>query len=706
MSNLDSFKSKIDDQIRSYYFEQYHSYLKQTWYKPWLSAYLNGEIEININTYLEEMLETFILYFKQFIYEHIPEIAPSRKALLKMNKFKSKPHERQACQVFGAVWTYNQAKQQHYKGYIIHQGILMDIKMLEHAKQQSYSIPVNVTFDWYQNSTKINYETLFSIKHVISAIARYLYENSCQPSFNKQRIFCLLNDIKDRRKKYALKRSELICEAIKAVSRMPIAKIESTSKLNPVKSTPYYSERKFKAHMISELCRLVCLDGKQDSPPHKLLRNVRKKSINALSLGQLQSLVYQSLYDYASQSRSQTYRYVISGRQHRLLSTYAQRHNGSYPLICVLSQLDYLASLFAVLGTDYDCGQYFHSLLIKLKGIGISNKKLKPLFESFIPKRTSHFNIVSKGVHDRLVYLRYFLALIKLLEGSTHIKKMLAFVCTQMVSEERGSNEIPTTLGDLVRLVQYLQNNRVNLDAIFALPLPTSMRSLLANLEKTQYTETIELLNQAIDSSKHILKSTHIIDLSIGMRILFPYHQFVRSFNHPLQPSIITEPIIKTVKQLSIGLFPPTYLEGYIGCAVPGICIDFGGFNHRQHYRNECANLIVFDQHQVYLWSLVIDMRVHSMTLQKVVQAIVINNLQGALPSRYRQYLPNLIAHYVDILLKAAQSKPVLYRNLTFNSYSIDNQYCQDIDVIQIEAPLDIRLDVYDGEINVLGKPS
>lgn len=159
--------------------------------------------------------------------------------------------------------------------------------------------------------------------------------------------------------------------------------------------------------------------------------------------------------------------------------------------------------------------------------------------------------------------------------------------------------------------------------------------------------------------------------------------------NHKIKYDTNKKLIQKDFKGLRINILPYNHLLGQLGHAVDGVCIAFGGGFHIEHLQDDCMNLIVFDDDQIYLWGLLVETDKDGYWF--------LNNLQGSLPSRHRKDLDRL----VEVILETLQKLGTVYMyHLSFNALSLTENLDTSLDTFTTRQ---MRLDdSYGGDLHIL----
>lgn len=186
-------------------------------------------------------------------------------------------------------------------------------------------------------------------------------------------------------------------------------------------------------------------------------------------------------------------------------------------------------------------------------------------------------------------------------------------------------NKLPTLVGKELLL---LNSQPKNLEEIFHL---TKINP--AYIKKA--TPLLNTLPASMVSQEHLHQ---YVSNSVGNEAF--YHYLVKLNNtrrelaqklEPITPAL-THPKHRALGGLFFDILPYDDLLGSLGVATQGVCIRFGSEPHLQHQTPAIANLIIRDDKKVWLWGLLI----RAQNTEK--PTYLLNNLQGAFPSRYAKH--------------------------------------------------------------------
>lgn len=125
---------------------------------------------------------------------------------------------------------------------------------------------------------------------------------------------------------------------------------------------------------------------------------------------------------------------------------------------------------------------------------------------------------------------------------------------------------------------------------------------------------------------------------SVGNKAFYDYLCKIVKTRHELEQKYMPVlPALTQPKQMTLGglffdLLPYDDLLGSLGVATQGVCIRFLGEHHLQHQTAAVANFIIRDEYKVWLWGLLIRAQ------NTETPTYILNNLQGAFPSRYSKH--------------------------------------------------------------------
>lgn len=137
---------------------------------------------------------------------------------------------------------------------------------------------------------------------------------------------------------------------------------------------------------------------------------------------------------------------------------------------------------------------------------------------------------------------------------------------------------------------------------------------------------------------------------------------------------------------IHVEIRPHHDLVGIMGVASHGVCIGFGGHAHMSHWNNAVAHLIVRDDEKIWLWGLLLREQRHTSTPQ-----YFLNNLQGALPSRYAKQKEQ-VANTIRAVLSSIGH--VFFKDLSFNAISLKtDELAKSIGHHRLSLP-SLRLDI------------
>jgi hypothetical protein len=144
--------------------------------------------------------------------------------------------------------------------------------------------------------------------------------------------------------------------------------------------------------------------------------------------------------------------------------------------------------------------------------------------------------------------------------------------------------------------------------------------------------------------------------------------------------------ITSRLGDLHIEIRPHHDLVGIMGVASHGVCIRFGGDAHMSHWNNAVAHLIVRDDEKIWLWGLLLREQRHTATPQ-----YFLNNLQGALPSRYAKQKEQ-VAGTIRMVLSSIGH--VFFKDLFFNAISLKtDELAKSMGQHRLQLP-SLRLDI------------
>lgn len=137
---------------------------------------------------------------------------------------------------------------------------------------------------------------------------------------------------------------------------------------------------------------------------------------------------------------------------------------------------------------------------------------------------------------------------------------------------------------------------------------------------------------------------------SVGNEAFYHYlRQLSNVREHWLDKLTPITPAIHEAKKsmlgdLCIDILPYDDLLGSLGVAAQGVCIGFNDHNHLQHQNPAVANLVIRDNERIWLWGLLI----RAQNTPK--PTYLLNNLQGAFPSRYAKHKDHIRHSIREIL--------------------------------------------------------
>jgi hypothetical protein len=140
--------------------------------------------------------------------------------------------------------------------------------------------------------------------------------------------------------------------------------------------------------------------------------------------------------------------------------------------------------------------------------------------------------------------------------------------------------------------------------------------------------------------------------------------KYLAALDEPKKADIpsLSEPLTRTLGPITLSLLPANYLEGHLGVAVPGVCIEFNKPYHKQQNHEAALNLIVRDGNDILLWGLLL-------REQKSASPVYfLNNLQGSFPSAYAKHKD---AIRDEIIALFGDLGEVLTRSHYFNAISL-----------------------------------
>lgn len=205
-------------------------------------------------------------------------------------------------------------------------------------------------------------------------------------------------------------------------------------------------------------------------------------------------------------------------------------------------------------------------------------------------------------------------------------------------------------------------------------------------------TADIVLFNKSLKQKETLIlqdRDVNLLKTASSMGLLEAMPAYLRSVKS--LPRQYEFPAIDHMKGTSLGALhveirPHNDLVGIMGISSRGVCIHFGGPEHKTHWNNAVAHLIIRDDEKIWMWGLLIRDQQQTITPQ-----YFLNNLQGALPSRYAKQKA-LVADTIRNIL--GELGHVFFKELFFNAISLTTDELAETNGFHPLTLPNLRLDI------------
>ncbi|WP_419901117.1 hypothetical protein [Kiloniella sp.] len=236
-------------------------------------------------------------------------------------------------------------------------------------------------------------------------------------------------------------------------------------------------------------------------------------------------------------------------------------------------------------------------------------------------------------------------------------------------------NHVPSKilLNDLLNAItaRTLPNVEVNLRKLARTPKEilkeldfeklTSLKTCTVEVDKKGNQPFIDAFRQE-GSSVGILDTERAIENSLQLGVIRDFWGLLRQRKTIPRQSlpVHTEHFLSSI-DVKIYITNMATPDGWLAMAVPGICVDFAGYDHRDHFGCDAGYLTVYYKSSLVLGGFIINAGSH----------YLLNNLQGALPNKIndRNNKTEIAKAIVDLL--STLPLPVALKDMGFNSMSL-----------------------------------
>lgn len=310
---------------------------------------------------------------------------------------------------------------------------------------------------------------------------------------------------------------------------------------------------------------------------------------------------------------------------------------------------------------------FFSTLYLLAQDCGVQKSKIRHLIQAIYQRYLPDTSVTGRDrdnvVHDILLtYEKHLMCFLSKWEPTprhhTFINKVFNLLISQMGGAQGNRHKAFSNWSILHEVAEkrelLARLEFTNLDTLFHHAkrdplIESTVKKMLSQFSFRACTED-ELLCYATNT--------------VGIKSFHSYLDRVKSSGAMPTPatSALTERLQETSGSLIFDILPAEDLLGTLGVGVSGVCISHNSPIHHQQRTPAAMNIVVRNEHSIMLWGLLVRVQKHDKP------AYLLNNLQGALPSRFAKHKTQIRDMIRSLLIRVGD---IYTRDFHFNAISL-----------------------------------
>lgn len=378
--------------------------------------------------------------------------------------------------------------------------------------------------------------------------------------------------------------------------------------------------------------------------PEKMFKKLNARSSSS---GIAKDDIWSSLHVYAGRPRSRFHKTVIKSDPQKSLSRAVALNQRNETTHDISKILDYHLRLIPK-GYNENSLQLREVIINTIKDKSLPNRKLAKILEALVPKVSEPLLEYSKFLHDIISVFENMHGL----HPTLYVGEVLNALASREVSDVSKSLRILSIASDEIRS-EAIKANPQSLKRAATAVMALQQADLISGIKDKSASWNVANFDRLISNS-----------LKMGTSRTLGHLMSLKKIDELDQ--CLPERIVHHIKDsdITIEFTNITVPDGWMAMAVPGICVRFGGSQHLSHFKHPTGYICVYDKDNVVLGGFVVD----------TGDKILLNNLQGRLGNRVNKpEIKKIISLGIeDIFMK--MDKPVVLRELYFNSLSLTDE--------------------------------